>query len=202
MHLKSWAREKGLAWDTIETQAWFFVYELQSDYPVLFSELLTAVKPLKTLTANISVFYERPAASSANLDARIKYAEDSLALVKSRASPPILINPSIPAITGGAGVVVAAAVAQGSCASCIWIAVALLLPALIVGAYLASRSASRRFAKTPDEFVPPQPDASTIAQFKTLLAERDGIRKRLDGIRPVVQAEADELQLALKRLDQ
>ncbi|MGH6839469.1 MAG: phage tail tip lysozyme [Methylocella sp.] len=91
-HLKTWAAANELPWDTIKTQAWFFLYELQADYPALHAGLIAGAKPLKTLTANICDFYERPAPAHAHLDQRIKYAQDTLALMK-RPAPPSPIQP-------------------------------------------------------------------------------------------------------------
>jgi hypothetical protein len=70
---------------------------LQADYPALHTDLLAGAKPLKTLTANICNIYERPAPAYANLDKRIRYAQDTLTLTKRQASP-------WPGSAGGLGV--------------------------------------------------------------------------------------------------
>jgi Phage tail lysozyme len=79
--LKQWAAGNGLSWDTMETQAWFFVYEMQSDraYKVLYGELLAGTKPSQTITADICRLYERPNASKANLQGRVKATSDTYA---------------------------------------------------------------------------------------------------------------------------
>lgn len=69
-------------WDSIEAQAAFFSFECKGWYKSLWSDLVDGKKSLDTLTANICAQYERPAAASAALDARIKYATDFLAIWK------------------------------------------------------------------------------------------------------------------------
>lgn len=61
-------------WQSIEAQAAFFSFECKGDFPSLWSDLVQGAKSLATLTANIMAQYEKPAAESAMLDARIKYA--------------------------------------------------------------------------------------------------------------------------------
>jgi hypothetical protein len=77
-------------WEAIEPQAAFFSFECKRDYPALWADLVVGTKPLATLTANICDQYERPAAASAMLDARIKYATTFMAAWPpvSRETPP------------------------------------------------------------------------------------------------------------------
>lgn len=107
--LKDWAASNGLAWDTLQTQAWFFMYETQRDFPLRYAELVAGVKPLATLTANIEKFYERPA-TLADVKTRIKYANDTLALMKGvQKKPPVTLPPVVKtgaAATGATNVVI------------------------------------------------------------------------------------------------
>jgi hypothetical protein len=74
--LKDWAAAKGLLWDTLQTQAWFLVYETERDFKELYADLAAGAKSLPTLTANFEKYFEMPATLS-DLDTRIKYAQDT-----------------------------------------------------------------------------------------------------------------------------
>ena len=99
--LRGWAKAHGLPWDTLRTQAAFFLYELQRDYPPLSLDLYNGTKPLETLTANISRFYERPAKRYEALDNRIKAAQDVYAAMATEpaAPTPPPLPPALEAIT-------------------------------------------------------------------------------------------------------
>lgn len=83
------------AWDTIEAQAAFFSYECKGWYKPLWNDLVDGTKSLATLTANICDQYEKPAAASAALDARIKYASDFMTTWKPELHQDDLSKPAI-----------------------------------------------------------------------------------------------------------
>ena len=72
--LKGWSKAKGLKWDTLRTQALFFLWELRKDYPGLERDLRDSKKSLETLTTNICNIYERPNKKYAHIDKRISHA--------------------------------------------------------------------------------------------------------------------------------
>jgi hypothetical protein len=83
-----------MPWNTIRTQAGFFIYECKKYYPGLWRDLTAGTKSVETLTANIMVIYERPSAQFAALDTRIKYAREFLAQwVPDKPAPPIATVP-------------------------------------------------------------------------------------------------------------
>lgn len=73
--LRGWAAAHNLPWDTLRTQAAFFLWECGEYYPALLRELRDGSKSLETLTANISKFYERPNKRYEALDNRIAAAK-------------------------------------------------------------------------------------------------------------------------------
>lgn len=77
--LQPWCASHGYDWTIMESQAEFHKWEIQTQYPGLWKDLIEGTKPLATLTANIMEQYERPAAAAGNLDARIRYAQDAFA---------------------------------------------------------------------------------------------------------------------------
>lgn len=97
-------------WDTLEAQAAFFLYECRNSYPDLWKDMIAGSKTIPTLTANVCNIYERPAAASAMLDKRIKYAEDAHALLIDAAPQPPASAP-VKAAAGTAVATVGAAVA-------------------------------------------------------------------------------------------
>ncbi len=113
--LKGWAAANGQPWDTIRTQAAFFMWELKNgdegksirEYAALYGELLAGVKPLATLVTNINRAYERSADDAVINQKRINYALQFQAAIGG--APPV-IKPAI--VVGGAvaGSVVAATV--------------------------------------------------------------------------------------------
>lgn len=86
-------------WESIEAQAAYFSFECKGYYKPLWLDLAAGTKSLTTLTANICDQYERPAAESAALDARIKYATDFMAVWKPE--PPVVVPPTPAPATGG-----------------------------------------------------------------------------------------------------
>ncbi len=100
--LKGWAAIHNLPWDTLRTQAAFFLWELGSDprYARLERDLREGKKKIETLTANICVIYERPAPESAGLDKRIEAAKATYAAMAT--------DPVGPSVAGG-GLIVATA---------------------------------------------------------------------------------------------
>jgi hypothetical protein len=76
--MQAFAAKWFTTWEAIEPQAAFFSFECKGSYPALWADLVAGTKPLATLVANICDQYEMPAAASAALDARIKYAQTFL----------------------------------------------------------------------------------------------------------------------------
>jgi hypothetical protein len=98
--MKTWCASQKMDWRAYPAQCQFFVYELKTQYAALYAELISGVKPLATLTANICMAYERPAAWAAALDDRIAAAQygydhfhDLMGGV-SGVSPPVSAGPS------------------------------------------------------------------------------------------------------------
>jgi len=75
-------------WQAIEPQAAYFAHECMTDYPALWDDLKTGMKPLATLTANICDIFERPSADGRLLDKRIAYAHAFLDTWRGSPSPP------------------------------------------------------------------------------------------------------------------
>lgn len=73
--LRGWAAQHNLPWDTLRTQAAFFLWECEQYYPALLKDLRDGAKTIETLTANISRFYERPNRRYEALDRRIAAAK-------------------------------------------------------------------------------------------------------------------------------
>jgi hypothetical protein len=80
-HLKQLALKWKMPWNHIETQAWFFLWELKNSYHGLYSDLVDDDKSIPTLTADIEKYFERPA-SLHDVPRRIKYAEDAWKFIK------------------------------------------------------------------------------------------------------------------------
>lgn len=100
--MQSWTYNHFSTWQTIEAQAAFFVYELQTQYPALYSELMAGLKPIETLTANICNAYERPAPAAAALDNRIAAARSTYdRLVRKGISAPGSVPPAGPPVSDG-----------------------------------------------------------------------------------------------------
>jgi hypothetical protein len=93
-NLKSWSAGNGLAWDTLQAQAWFTVYETERDYKGLYADLIAGAKSLATLTANIEAFFERPA-TLADVDTRIKYAQEVWNLMQGVVTPVVIDLPPL-----------------------------------------------------------------------------------------------------------
>lgn len=86
--LQSYARQRNLDWQLMETQAAFHMVEMQRDYATLYADLLAGTKSLETLTADICDIYERPAAQYANLNNRILAAKATYGMI-TIVPPPI-----------------------------------------------------------------------------------------------------------------
>jgi hypothetical protein len=93
--LRGWAGAHGIPWDTLRTQAAFFLYECARDYQGLIFDLQQGSKSLETLTANVMAIYERPAKQYAALDARIAAARKTYAAMAS--AQPAPTPPPVPA---------------------------------------------------------------------------------------------------------
>jgi Phage tail lysozyme len=74
------------SWQALGPQSAFFGYECMTQYPALWADLMAGTKPLKTLTANICTFYERPGIP--RLDERIADAEAIFATMLPSPPPP------------------------------------------------------------------------------------------------------------------
>ena len=85
--LRGWAKANGMTWDSLRTQAAFFLYELERDYPQLTLDLRNGTKSIETLTANISRFYERPNKKYEHLDKRIAAARNTFAAMSKEPVP-------------------------------------------------------------------------------------------------------------------
>jgi hypothetical protein len=117
--MQSWCIKNFNRWDTLQAQAAFFMYEVKRDYPILYADLIAGAKTIPTLTANICAQYERPAAASAMLNQRIKYAEDAHALLTAKPSPSgkVAASAAVVATATGAGAAHAAGMPWwGTCA--------------------------------------------------------------------------------------
>lgn len=86
--LRSWAKARGLPWNTLRTQAAFTLWELKfgekpgdSRYRKLEKELREGIRSIETLTANFCVVYERPNMRVAHLDLRIRHAKSVFLLL-------------------------------------------------------------------------------------------------------------------------
>lgn len=97
--LQPWCVSRGYDWRLMESQAEFHKWEMQTQYPGLWQDMIEGKKPIATLTANIMDQYERPAAEFAALDARIKYAKDTFSLLVGSAPIPTPIPTPIPSPT-------------------------------------------------------------------------------------------------------
>jgi hypothetical protein len=82
-------------WQSIEAQAAFFSYECKGWFKSLWADLVAGTKSLDTLTANIMVEYEAPAAAYAMLDKRLGYAESFMKAWKPTSVPTTAIGPSL-----------------------------------------------------------------------------------------------------------
>ncbi len=102
--LKGWSADRGLPWDTLETQAAFTLWELtQSRYKELSADLREDKKSVDELTADICWEFERPAPQAANLKLRQRHARSIKMIMEKEAIPPVLdpvINAPGSTITG------------------------------------------------------------------------------------------------------
>ena len=82
------------AWQSIEAQAAFYLYELKGWYKSLWNDLVAGTKSLETLTANICDQYEHPSAAGRVLDIRIGFAQE---FAKVWTPPSTVLSPAVPA---------------------------------------------------------------------------------------------------------
>ena len=96
-NLEAWCTANGFDHASVEAQCKFILHELPTSdgvsdrvYGWLTDTSLNGqpIRPLKTLTADICDFYERPNQKYANLNARIDYANQVAAVVTSTPVPP------------------------------------------------------------------------------------------------------------------
>ncbi len=97
--LRGWAAAHNLPWDTLRTQAAFFLWECEQYYPALLKDLRAGAKSIETLTANISKFYERPSRRYEELDKRIAAAKTVYHAMSGSPPPlPVPPPPSLPPV--------------------------------------------------------------------------------------------------------
>lgn len=96
--LKQWCADKGFDWTLMESQVVFMKWEMEKFYPALCTQMLNpGTRTLENLTANFMNEYERPNPALAALDTRIKYAQETYAmLVVVPSTPPPGQAPQFP----------------------------------------------------------------------------------------------------------
>jgi hypothetical protein len=80
--LKAYASLMGIPWDTLKTQAYFTMNELDSsEYAILKGDLRLGLKSLETLTLNFCDKFERPSTAGRAEAERIRFAHDCQAIL-------------------------------------------------------------------------------------------------------------------------
>jgi len=109
--LYKWAKDRGLKWNTLYTQAAFTLWELEHGefpgdrrYQRLQEELRAGVKKIETLTANFCKVYERPNMAVAHLNLRIRHAKSVYLLMGGNEMEKGKSTPGTTIATGGAAV--------------------------------------------------------------------------------------------------
>ena len=94
--LQPWCASKGLAWDTLKSQAFFTLHELtQPKYAALLADLEAGTKTLETLTLDFCDAFERPSEAGRAPDKRIQYAHDCLTILMRNSTQPGPIHPPV-----------------------------------------------------------------------------------------------------------
>lgn len=207
--LKGWAAANRLPWDTLRTQAAFFLWELAKDYPVLDAELHAGTKRIETLTANICFVYERPAPEYAALDERIDAAKQIYADLSKQTFSKISDEAKAGSIVIGTGGAAAAAASHFSGGG-IQVTAAIVLAAF-VGVALLLRPRTKGTVQLPSPAPLPVPVPSLSIEetltnsLKTALdaasSARSGLQASIDMVRQrrdAIKNQIEVLQAAEK----
>lgn len=94
--LRPWCAAQGIPWDTLRSQAFFTMFELDHPkYAGLQADLKAGTKSLETLTLNFCDAFERPSSAGREPDKRIAYAHACLSLMM-RDAPAPAPTPGVP----------------------------------------------------------------------------------------------------------